>query len=139
MPANTSQIYVFPSIGSARVTSANTASDGSGVLFNIYTAGVNGGRVDKVSVENSQVTPAASSAMMLRLFLSDNTGANFKLVSETPLSGATRSNTVMGAATSFNFSGGLEMVAGQILACAQSVYASAADQTDWVAQQVGDY
>lgn len=139
MSVNLTPIFALPDTGSCRVAVANTASDGSGTIGTVYTAGANGSRIDKITVFNSQATAAASSAMVLRLFLSDVNGSNFRPIAEAALATATRSTTAVGATNVFTFSGGLVMKSGQLVGAAQSVYASAADQTDWVVQQGGAY
>ena len=139
MPVTYKPIFVqVPNIGQARPGAANTASDGSGTLPTLFTAGTNGSRVDYVTVMNAQATAAASSAMVVRLFVTDATGANPKLIREQILGAATRSTTVVGASTTFSFPGGLLLKSGQLLKCAQSVYAGVQDVTDFNAYG-GDY
>ena len=71
MAANTSPIFILtPNIGTTRLVAATTASDGSGTMYPLVTAGVNGTRVDAVRFRNSQVALAASSAMVHRIFYS---------------------------------------------------------------------
>ncbi len=138
--SNTTPVFALPNtIGYARTSAAITARDGSGSPTTLFTAGANGARVDKIIVTSAQATAAASSAMVGRLFISDTAGANFKMLQEQAIATATASTTVVGATATFSFPGGLILVAGQVIACAQSVYASAADQMDWIVQQGGSY
>ena len=141
MAANTVPIFALipTTIGVGRIAAANTASDGSGALVTLYTAATNGARFDKVVVLNSQATAAASSAMVVRLFITDTAGANPRLIAESALAAATRSTTVVGATVTFTFSGGYIMLAGQILQACQSLYAGVADQNDVSVQQYGQY
>jgi hypothetical protein len=139
MPANTTPIFILNgNFTAARILSANTASDGSGTLYTVVTAATNGTRVDGIRFRNSQVTAAASSAMVHRVYLSDTGGANYRLISETATATATRSTTAIGATSTITFDQPIIMKSGQIMAVAQSVYASAADQFDAIAF-AGDY
>lgn len=139
MAANTTPIFVLtPNVGFARVTAANTASDGSGSPTTVFTAGSNGSRLDRITVRNSQATAAASSAMVCRVFVTDTAGANPRLHSENALAAATRSPSAVGATTTFNFIGGLLLESGQLVQVCQSVYAGAQDQNDYVAEG-GDF
>lgn len=133
----TSPIFVATAnIGFARPTAANTASDGSGTvgtdIFNLVTGTTNGTRIDRISIKNSQVTAAASTALVVRFFLTDATGNNSRLIEEVALPSATRSTSAIGASAAIFFPGGLFIKSGQILRCTVSVYA-AASQVDIVA------
>lgn len=139
MPANTSPIFILNgnfTIG--RIAAANTASDGSGALVTIVTAGANGSRVDGVRFRNAQLTNAASSNMVHRIFLTDTSGLNPRLVGEVATAAATRSASAVGATSIFTFDQPIIMKSGQIMSVCQSVYASAADQFDACAF-AGDY
>lgn len=139
MPANTSPIFTL--VGNflpARIAAANTASDGSGTLVTLVTAGADGTRVDGVRFRNSQLTAAASSNMVHRIFLSDASGINPRLVGEVATTAATRSTTAIGTTSIFTFDQPVIMRSGQIMSVCQSVYASAADQTDAIAY-AGNY
>lgn len=120
------------------IAAANTASDGSGTLVTLVTAGADGTRVDGLKVTNGQVTPAASSAMVVRAFLTDAAGANAKLVGEIALPAATRTASVIGSTNTLIFSPALILEPGQLLRVAQSVYAGAQD-TNSVIAYAGDY
>ena len=94
MPANTTPIFVLtPNMGTARLVAAATASNGSGTLYPLLTAGVNGSRIDAVRFRNSQVALAASTAMVHRIYYSaTNTSgsATCILVGEVATAAATR-------------------------------------------------
>jgi hypothetical protein len=111
----------------AAIAAANTASDGSGTLVTLVTAALNGSRVDGVRFRNAQITAAASSAMVHRIFLSDTGGTNFKLIGEVVTAAATRSTTVVGATSVFTFDNPIIMKSGQLISVCQSVYAGAQD------------
>jgi len=139
MAANTTPIFTLRGNSiPARIAAANTASDGSGALVTLVTAGTDGTRVDGVRFRNSQLTAAASSAMVQRIFLSDATGANFRLIGEVATAAATRSTIAIGATSIFTFDQPVIMRSGQIMSVCQSVYAGAQDQFDVIAY-AGDY
>ena len=139
MPANTTPIFVDSgNFTPARINAANTASDGSGALVTVVTAGANGTRVDGVRFRNSQATAATSSNMVMRIFLSDTLGANYRLVGEVTMAAATRSTTVIGATSIFTFDQPIVMQSGQIMAVCQSVYVGVQDQNDAIAY-AGNY
>lgn len=131
MPANTSPIFTIAgNFTPARIAAANTASDGSGTLVTLVTAGANGSRVDGVRFRNAQLTAAASSNMVHRIFLTDTGGLNPRLIAEVATAAATRSTSAIGATSIYTFDQPIIMKSGQIMSVCQSVYASAADQTD---------
>jgi hypothetical protein len=139
MAANTTPIFIKQgNFTVGRIAAANTASDGSGALVTIVTAAVDGTRVDGVRFINSQVTAAASGAKVLRMFLSDTAGTNFRLIGEVAMSAATRSTTVIGATAIYTFDQPIIMESGQVMSVCMSVYAGAQDQTDACAF-AGDY
>lgn len=139
MAANTSPIFTLKgNFTPARIAAANTASDGSGTLVTLVTAGVDGTRVDGVRFRNSQASAAASTAMVHRIFLTDTSGANPRLVGETTTAAATRSNTVIGATSIVTFDQPIIMRSGQIMSVCQSAYAGVQDQFDAIAY-AGDY
>jgi hypothetical protein len=131
MPANTTPIFTLtPKAATARIAAANTARDGSGTLVSLFTAGTNGSRVDFVTFTSSQVTAAASAQRVQRVFISDESGLNPRLISEVVMSAVTASNTAIGSTSTITFTNGLIINAGQIISVSQSVYGSAADATD---------
>jgi hypothetical protein len=139
MAANTDPIFVLtPNIGLASLSAANTASDGSGPLATLFTAGANGSRIERIRYANAQATAAASSAMVIRFFLTDNSGANPHLISEVALATATRSTTAVGASGIITYPDGLVIPAGTLLKVCQSVYAGPQDLMHYIAEG-GDY
>lgn len=139
MAANTVPIMILNgNFTPGRIAAANTASDGSGALVTVVTAGVNGTRVDGVRFNNSSATLGAAAAKVFRIFLSDTGGANFRLVGEVISAAVTRSATVAGQTTIYTFDQAIIMQPGQIMSVCQSVYTTALDQTDAVAY-AGDY
>jgi hypothetical protein len=139
MPANTSPIFTLvPNATVSTIAAANTARDGSGTLVTAFTAGTNGSRLDFIIFISSQATAGASSARVQRVFLTDTSGLNPTIISEIVLSAVTASTTAIGATATITFTNGLILKSGQVVKVAQSVYASAADNTSVLARG-GDY
>jgi len=139
MAINNKPIFINQgNVKPGRISSANTASDGSGSLITIVTSDVDGTRVDGVRFRNSQATNAASSAMVHRIFLSDTNGTNYRLVGEIVTAAATRSAFAIGATSIYTFDQPIVILSGQILAVCQSVYAGVQDQFD-ACPFAGDY
>lgn len=130
MPANTNPIFeLTPACFAVGCTVANTASDGSGNINLLLTGATFGTRVDAVTFRNAQVTQAASSAMLGKVFITDATGstATYRIVGEVLLAATTRSATVIGANGTVTFSPPLVLSPSQKLGVCTSVRASAAD------------
>lgn len=141
MAVNLDPIFVIKgNFAPGRISAANTASDGSGLLFTLVTAATDGTRVDGVRFRNASATATTSSAMQHRIFLSDTSGANFRLIGEiATAAGATRATaTNIGATSIYTFDLPIIMKSGQIMSACQSVYAGAQDQFDACAF-AGDY
>ena len=134
MPANTSPIFTLtPDVATTRITTATTQSDGSGAQFPLVTAGVNGTRVDAIRFRNSQVTLAASTAMVHRIFYAPTTttgSATSRLIGEVATAATTRTAAVIGATSIYTFDQPLIMASGSGLFVAQSAYAGAQDRFD---------
>tara|TARA_R110000868_G_scaffold168322_1_gene403021 strand:+ start:278 stop:697 length:420 start_codon:yes stop_codon:yes gene_type:complete len=129
MAANTAPIFTLtPNCPVVTVAAANTARDGSGTLVTLFTAGADGSRIESITFTSAQATAAVNSAMVGRVFLTDNTGANPRLISEVAISAITASNSVIGSTSTISYSNGLIIPTGCILKVSQSLYASAADQ-----------
>jgi hypothetical protein len=140
MAANTEPIFTLtPNIGLCSVAGANTASDGSTpggqtAPATLFTAGDNGSRIDRIRYSNAQVTAAASSAMVIRFFITDNLGTNPKLYAEVALPTATRSVTAIGASGILTLANGLVIPSGTLILVIQSVYAGVQDLMHYVAE-----
>lgn len=78
MAVNTSQIYgLTPNVGYTRISAANVARDGSGILNRCYTAGVNGDLVNRITVTEADATSSSTSvAQVIRIFTYDGTNSN---------------------------------------------------------------
>lgn len=140
MAANVNPIFTLtPNCSTASLgTTPNTASDGSGTLVTVFTAGSNGSRLDSIRITNAQVTAAASSANVIRVFVTDNAGANPRLLDEAALATATRSTSVIGANTTFTYGNGIFLATGQLIKVCQAVYAGVQDLTH-AAARGGDF
>jgi hypothetical protein len=127
-----------PRATGSRIAAANTARDGSGALVTSFTAGASGSRLDFITFTSAQATAAASSLRIMRVFLTDTSGLNPRLISEVSLPAVTASNTAIGATATITFTNGLVIAAGQLIQTTQSVYAGVQDQTD-VLSRGGDF
>lgn len=139
MPANTAPIFTsIPNCQVSTIAAANTAGDGSGSLVTAFTAGANGSLLSKITFTSAQSTVAASALKVMRIYVTDSSGANPTKRGEILLPALTGSNTVINATATFTFTDGLVLKSGQIIKVSQSIYASAADQTH-VISEGGDY
>ena len=94
MPANTKPIFpLTPNIAFSRMTAANTATDGTGTVATLFTAGADGARLDKVTL----VPGGANVATVLRLFANNGgvttTATNNSLLKEVRLPATVASAT----------------------------------------------
>jgi len=129
MPPNKEPVFALtPNCPTASLgTTPNTASDGSGTLIDLFTAGANGSRVDEIRFINAQAAPALSSAMLGKMFITDSAGANPRYHDEVAIAAATRAAGTVGAKQTIAFPGGLHLAAGQKIKVCQSVYAGVQD------------
>ena len=97
MAVNIDPIFpVTPQTEHARISTANTNRDGTGTIVDVYTAGANGSRVDKVILQGIGTTAAG----VIRLFYYD--GTNYRLFFEQLVSAITPSGTVIANYYSIN-------------------------------------
>lgn len=87
MAANTTPIFpLTPKISWGKVLTANIAKDGTGTMVPVFTAGVNGSKIDQIKVR----ALGTNVATVLRFFInngSDNaTAANNTLIHEVTIS-----------------------------------------------------
>lgn len=94
MPANVEPIFpLTPVVSWGKVTTANTAKDGTGTVVPVFTAGVNGARLDYLKVR----ALGTNVATVLRVFV--NNGAdqtvdtNNSLIYEQTIAATTLSET----------------------------------------------
>lgn len=133
MAANTSPVFTKEAqVGFARIAAANTARDGSGTLVDAFTATTDGSVAFKATFTSAQATAAASALKVVRVFITDTAGVNPRLYKEALLPALTPSTTVIGSTVTITFTDGLVLKSGQKIQVSQSIYATAADQTDVV-------
>lgn len=105
----TPQFTAVPRIGAGLISAANANRDGTGTVVNIFTAGANGSRVDRIRVKAIVTTTLG----MVRAFVHD--GANFRLITEIPVAAITVSASVAGFEFLYPFSGGFPLPTGYSL------------------------
>lgn len=132
------QFTATPRATGSRVAAANTARDGSGSLVTSFTAGASGSRLDFITFISATAAVGTPSAKVCRVFLTDTSGANPRLVQEVALAATASSNTAIGATATITFTNGLVIASGQLVQTTISVYAGVADQTDVIARG-GDF
>jgi hypothetical protein len=149
MAANTTPIFTLKgNFTPARINATNTASDGSGTIgstiFTIVTAGIEGTRVDGIRFWNSgSGTSSAPNTKVMRIFLSDTTGAlaTNRLIGEIGGLTTVKSNTAPTATNIYTFDQPIIMRSGQVMYVTMSqsaAYSSTLDQMDALAY-AGDY
>jgi hypothetical protein len=90
MAAGTTPIFITTPKGEiVNFATANTARDGSGTIATLYTAGANGARIDKITVQATVTTTAG----VIRLFRKVSAGT-FRLYREIVVTAVPPSTTV---------------------------------------------
>ena len=144
--AVTANFALIPNVGRARISgvgAANTARDGSGVegstIFLAFTAGANGARIDRV-IANAAGTLAATSAGMIRVFISEASGLNKRLWREWQVTASTPSASALGYTnyTTSKIDGGLALNAGEQLWVTSHFADTAGNQFDIIVEG-GDF
>lgn len=92
------QFAVTPRLSIVQASGANTATDGTGTLATLITAGFSGTKIYEVLVDAASTTTAG----MVRLFVND--GTNNRLFDEFNVSATTASSTVPTFRTSKSYS-----------------------------------
>lgn len=86
MPVTATPVFAqTPVCGHGQVSTANTNRDGTGTLVTLYTAGTNGGRVEYIRAKAAVTTTAG----MVRIFLSTDSGTTKRLWAEIAISAVT--------------------------------------------------
>lgn len=134
---------IFPLTPNTNVITCAVSSssrDGSGSFApTLFTAGASGSRVDYITWTSAQSSSyAASSNMVGRVFLTDTTGNNPRLIQEIAITTVTPSATVIGATQTIIFTNGLLMQSGSLLKVHQSVWTGIQDNMT-VLVRGGDY
>ncbi|MBP6733631.1 MAG: hypothetical protein KA142_02870 [Chromatiaceae bacterium] len=94
MPANFQPIFpLTPVVSWGKITTANTAKDGTGTVVPVFTAGVNGARLDYLKVR----ALGTNVATVLRVFVNNGatneTDTNNSLILEQTIAATTLSET----------------------------------------------
>ena len=98
-----------------------------------------GTRIDRITWVATGTVTSALSAMVVRAYVSDSAGANWRLRAEVNFSSITPLNTLAGQTQQTQFTGGIVVPSGCQLGVTQSIFASAAtDQIDVFAEG-GDF
>lgn len=90
------QFASVPKVGIATISTANTNRDGTGTIGTVLTAGTNGTRLRRITIQATGTTTAG----MVRLYLHDGTTAQLYL--ETPVTAVTPSGTVLAYSVTYN-------------------------------------
>jgi len=94
--ANTSPIFpLTPNNGFATITAANTATDGTGTVATLITAGGNGARLDRVLLIPMGTNTGSKAYLFLNNGGAQGTAANNAFLRDIPLAGTTASNTAL--------------------------------------------
>ena len=112
MAANTEPIFALkPITAKCALSAANTARDGSGTLVTLYECtSASGSKIAQIWYK-AEVTTTAG---MVRLFITDDTGANPDLFEELSVAAATPSAVVTSAYNLVSYTD-LQLKTGQIL------------------------
>jgi len=112
MAANTEPIFALkPITAKCALSAANTARDGSGTLVTLYeSVSASGSKVAQIWYKAEDVTTAG----IIRLFITDDTGANPDLFDELAVAAVTPSAVVSTAYNSVTYTD-LQLKTGQIL------------------------
>jgi len=113
MPANTSPIFALsPELAIATVTTATTDRTGATMTntVTLLTAATNGTKITQIGAK----VAGTNAATLVLIFISDSTGANFKLFDEIVVSPVTASTTITSqrAVTAYS---DLQLKAGQVV------------------------
>ncbi|URN83480.1 hypothetical protein [Acetobacterium wieringae] len=111
MAANTTPIFpLTPKISWGKVLTANITKDGTGTMVPVFTAGVNGSKIDQIKVR----ALGTNVATVLRFFInngSDNaTAANNTLIHEVTISATTLSEVAALADNDILITKGVEVM-----------------------------
>ena len=144
--AVTAQFSNTPNVGRVRIAGTgalNTARDGSGTegttIFLAFTAGASGSRIDRVIV-NAAGTLAATTAGMVRFFISGSDGTNKRLWREWAVTAVTPSASAVGYTnyTTSKIDGGLALKSGEKLWVTSHIADAAGNQFDIIIEG-GDF
>jgi hypothetical protein len=123
MPANTSPIFALsPELSFATVTGATTDRTGATMTntVTLLTAATNGTKITQIGAK----VAGTNAATLVLIFVSDSSGANFKLFDEIALAAITASTTTTSqrAVTAYS---DLQLKAGQVVKVGTTVATAA--------------
>lgn len=122
-------------IDKATVAAANTAGDGSGTIVTVSTGDANGKRINNLQAISAQASVTANSAMVVRFFLSTDSGSTWTKLREIAFPAVTGSNTAIGQFQELVFPEGLLLEGTtHVLGATKSVHAGAQDQIHVIAR-----
>jgi hypothetical protein len=105
MAKNTEPVFTkSPVLGQAAISAANTNIDGSGTIVAVVDGGVDGIRIDQIEAK----AEVATTAGMVRLFLSIDSGTTWELWREIDVAALTPSATVQAFVAALNLSVALD-------------------------------
>lgn len=123
---NGTDTATFELIDPSTNTFVALSSPGSNLVI-AFNVGI---RLDRAVFVSAQATPAASSAMVGRIFVRDNFGGSWRIFREVDIPTKTASNVLSGQYQEIVFPSGYVLPGGFSMGTSQSVYAGAQDQTD---------
>lgn len=134
--ANNNPIFILTPRITSTVCSASSTRDGSGgTLYSLFIPDTtNGSRVEKITCMLAGTNSSASSAMAVRLYITDIGGNNPRLFRETLIASATPTATALGGNTTFTFPGGLGIGTASEIRVGQSTYGGVNDTTHWTCE-----
>src|SRR6478609_1659291 len=128
-------IMVFEILDATTLAQVTFTTNGSALVIGLYTTV----RIEGIRFISSQATAAASSAMVVRTFISDNQGANPAILDESSFATLTPSTTAVGQKVDIVFYNALLISSGQILSVAKSVHAGSQDNVAALLINAGIY
>lgn len=94
--AATPSFAATPKTGIATISTANTNRDGTGTIVSLFTPGASGARVTSLQITATVTT----TAQLVRLYRSTDSGTTWKLWREIPISAVTITTGTAGASSS---------------------------------------
>lgn len=108
---------------------ANAAGDGSGTINLLSTGDVNGKRINSIQAAIAQASVTTNSAMVLRFFLSSDSGTTYFKYREIAFPAVAGSNTAIGQFQEIQIPAGLFLEGStQRLGWTKSIHAGAQDK-----------
>lgn len=106
--ANQPNFGQTPITSTAQLSVANPNRDGTGVMYDVVSAGANGSRIDTIMLK----AVGATTAGMIRFYLATPDNATQRLIFEVPVSAITPSATAATFEQLYQVNGGLAVPTG---------------------------